>query len=244
MRRVSDDRAVFVTPSSFEISAVELRASEFGPQIGARAEVIVMADKLILDTPILASGASVRIAAREIIGGSNARIDVSGSDGWDAPEAPKPKPGLGNHTVRVDGADGSDASSAGNVEILGHSLKGPLAIIAHGGEGGTGQPGGTGADGLPGRHGRNPRGEYDGQGEAGGNGGPAGPAGRAGTPGDSGDGGQITIFLESGAENISMDVAGGPEVPPSKHGSPGRPGPLGTGGRRTPCTHQIEPCVE
>lgn len=243
MRNISDDRAVVVTPLRMEVSAIELRISEVGPQIGSRKEVILTAERIIFDAPLVASGAYVQIVACELVGGSNARIDVSGVDGADAPRSPKPKPALGKHKAKVDGADGGDAGSAGRVEILGRSLKGPLQVIARGGEGGTAQPGGDGADGRPGAPGRSPRNIFDGQGGPGGDGGPAGTAGMAGDPGASGNGGTITIMLAEGMDRVMVDVSGGPEVPPTRHGRPGNPGKKGRGGRRTKCHSVVNPCV-
>lgn len=242
MRLIGDDRAVVVTPSRLEIAALELRASEFGPQIGSRKEVAVTTERLVFDAPIVANGAKIQIVSRELIGGANARIDVSGIDGVDAPATPKPKPALGQHTTNVDGANGGDAGSAGQVEILGQSLTGPLVIVARGGQGGDPQPGGNGADGTPGAHGRNPRNQLDGQGSAGGDGGPAGRAGRAGAPGASTAGGTIVIYLANGAEGITTDVSGGLGVPAASNGAAGRPGSKGNGGRRTLCRPRMQPC--
>jgi len=235
MRRISDDRAVIVTPTSLEIAAVELRSSEFGPLIGDRKDVVVTAERLVFDAPIVASGASMRILAHELVGGANARIDVSGVDGRDAPRTPKPKPALGRRSANLDGENGGPAGAGGRVEILASVLEGRLEIAARGGEGGSPQPGGDGADGVPGRRGRDPRNVMDGQGEPGGDGGPAGAAGKAGAPGPSGDGGRIVIFLAEGREGLTTDVDGGPKPPATRHGAPGVPGAPGRGGRRTFC---------
>mgnify|MGYP003700377179 CR=1 FL=1 len=243
MRRITDSRTVITTDTRLEIAAVELRASELGPQIGARTQIVVTADRMIFDAPLVAPAALIQLTAREFIGGSKAQVDVSGRDGKDAPQTRKPKPPLGHHNRRPDGENGENGHNAGRIEVMGWSLTGPLQLTARGGEGGLAQPGGHGADGKPGRNGRNPRNAYDGQGEPGGDGGPAGHAGHAGTPGTSGDGGMIVVRLAHGTADVETDVAGGSEVPAATHGEPGDPGDAGRGGRRTDCAEYVDPPV-
>ncbi|WP_333906182.1 hypothetical protein [Delftia acidovorans] len=225
--RIAEDRVIYDDDNILEICATDIRASEINPRIGGRKRVVVHADTLRLDSPIIAPGATVTLIARKAFGGSQATVNVSGIDGVDAPQVRPPTP-IDAAAPPQDGKDGGSGGHAGSIEVLFKDLYGPLALIAVGGRGGLAQPGANGANGK--------RGYPDNvDSEPGGPGGDAGPPGRAGRPGAGGNGGLIRNFVDSGSEHMSFSFAGGGASAAAKHGSPGTPGEGGVGGTRWRC---------
>ncbi len=226
--RITEDRVVSDSETTLEIVAKDISASEINPRIGGRKIVLVHADVLRLDSPIVAPGAAVTLIARKALGGKQAVINVSGVDGVDALQSPPPTP-LETSSPAPNGSNGGDAGVTGSIDVLFKELDGPLVLMAVGGRGGKAQPGANGANG---KHGF-PHDEIDTEGGAGGD---AGAPGRAGIPGTSGNGGQIRIHVDSGGELVTAQINGGEQVAGSAHGKPGAPGEGGLGGR-------IEVCV-
>ena len=233
--RIAEDRVVYDDDSTLEICATDIRASEINPRIGGRKRVIVHADTLRLDSPIVAPGAAITLIARKAYGGAQATVNVSGIDGVDAPQVPPPTP-LDAAAPPQDGKDGGSGGHAGRIDVLFKDLDGPLGLIAAGGRGGLAQPGANGANGKRGYPDNVDR-------KPGGPGGDAGPPGRAGRPGASGDGGAIRVFVDRGSEHLSFNFAGGAATPGSTHGHPGAPGEGGVGGTRWFCLPVYGPVV-
>ncbi|WP_139093328.1 hypothetical protein [Delftia sp. JD2] len=228
--RIAEDRVIYDDDNTLEICATDIRASEINPRIGGRKRVVVHADSLRLDSPIIAPGAAVTLIARKAFGGSQATVNVSGIDGVDAPQVRPPTP-IDAAAPPQDGKDGGSGGHAGSIEVLFKDLDGPLALIAVGGRGGLAQPGANGANGK--------RGYPDNaEGKPGGPGGDAGPPGHAGRPGTAGNGGLIRTFVDSGSEQLSFSFVGGAAAPAAMHGSPGTPGEGGVGGKRWKCYPQ------
>ena len=225
--RITEDRVILDSETSLEICAQDISASEINPRIGGRKQVVVHADVLRLDTPIVAPGAAITLIARKAHGGPQATIIVSGIDGVDAVETPPPTP-LDTSVAAPNGSDGGAAGNAGSIDILFKDLEGALALVAVGGRGGRAQPGADGANGMHG----NPHDEIN---TIGGAGGDAGAPGRAGVPGASGDGGQVRIYVDSGNELVSTQLTGGELVSGAAHGKPGAPGEGGVGGHIEEC---------
>ncbi|QPS78466.1 MULTISPECIES: hypothetical protein [Delftia] len=228
--RIAEDRVIYDDDNILEICATDIGASEINPRIGGRKRVVVHADTLRLDSPIIAPGATVTLIARKAFGGSQATVNVSGIDGVDAPQVRPPTP-IDAAAPPQDGKDGGSGGHAGSIEVLFKDLYGPLALIAVGGRGGLAQPGANGANGK--------RGYPDNaEGKPGGPGGDAGPPGHAGRPGTAGNGGLIRTFVDSGSEQLSFSFVGGAAAPAAMHGSPGTPGEGGVGGKRWKCYPQ------
>lgn len=228
--RIAEDRVIYDDDNILEICAIDIGASEINPRIGGRKRVVVHADTLRLDSPIIAPGATVTLIARKAFGGSQATVNVSGIDGVDAPQVRPPTP-IDGAAPPQDGKDGGSGGNAGSIEVLFKDLYGPLELIAVGGRGGLAQPGANGANGK--------RGYPDNlEGKPGGPGGDAGPPGRAGRPGAAGSGGLIRTFVDSGSEQLSFSFVGGAAAPAAMHGSPGTPGEGGVGGKRWKCYPQ------
>ena len=199
--RIAEDRVIYDDDNILEICATDIGASEINPRIGGRKRVVVHADTLRLDSPIIAPGATVTLIARKAFGGSQATVNVSGIDGVDAPQVRPPTP-IDAAAPPQDGKDGGSGGHAGSIEVLFKDLYGPLALIAVGGRGGLAQPGANGANGK--------RGYPDNaEGKPGGPGGDAGPPGHAGRPGTAGNGGLIRTFVDSGSEQLSFSFVGG-----------------------------------
>lgn len=228
MIKITDSVVIYDSPELLEVSGVELAASDIIPAIGARKTVRIMADRFHLNGMLAVPEGEVTLMARHIIGSEGAGIDVSGTNGRDAPDTPKPKPTDANAPA-PDGMDGPDeGGDAGTIVLVAQRFDGISSLVANGGRGSRGQPGGNAADGAPGR-------PSDKVNHQGGNGGDAGPIGRAGASRNSGNGGTVRIFANVGSGGISTSVVGGPEVPSVNHGRPGRPGEKGRGGKEKVC---------
>lgn len=226
--RITEDRVVSDSDKTLEICAKDISASEINPRIGGRKFVLVHADVLRLDSPIVAPGAAVTLIARKAYGGAQASINVTGVDGVDAVQSPPPTP-LETSSAAPNGSNGGDAGATGSIDVLFKELEGPLTLVAVGGRGGRAQPGANGANG---KHGI-PHDEINMEGGPGGN---AGAPGRAGIPGASGDGGNIRIHVDSGGDLITTHIGGGKQVDGASHGKPGTPGEGGLGGHIEVCT--------
>lgn len=225
--RISEDRVIHDTETSLEVCATDIRASEINPRIGARKRVVIHADTLRLDSPILAPGADITLIARKVLTGPQATVNVSGVDGADAPQV-RPPPQLDAAATPENGRDGENGGHAGSIHLLFKELDGPLALQAKGGMGGLAQPG---ADGANGKHGQPHQQKH----QPGGAGGDAGQPGRAGQPGTAGDGGSILAYIDQGIEKLSTDTSGGKKAPAASHGQPGTPGLGGAGGEYWEC---------
>lgn len=130
--RITEDRVVSDSDKTLEICAKDISASEINPRIGGRKFVLVHADVLRLDSPIVAPGAAVTLIARKAYGGAQASINVTGVDGVDAVQSPPPTP-LETSSAAPNGSNGGDAGATGSIDVLFKELEGPLTLVAVGG---------------------------------------------------------------------------------------------------------------
>lgn len=231
MIKITDKIVIYDTPDLLEVSGIELAASDIVPYIGSRKKLRILADRFHVNAAITVPMGDVMLVARHVIGGEGAILDVSGTNGLDAPSTPKTTP-IDAKSPAPNGENGRDVGKPGGlITLVAMHVDGGVTLSSNGGKGGRGQPGGNAASGTP----PSPNNERD---KAGGNGGDAGPIGAAGASRDSGNGGVIKLFVSRGGETIKSFVVGGPEIPAVSHGQPGTPGAAGRGGEEWEC-HRV-----
>lgn len=186
----------------------------------------IWANTVRIAEPLRTDGHALRIIAREILFTDAAVIDTR-AVGAASPSYPKENRAVtgGNAgDAGLNGADGGRGLDAGDILLIASVVRGPVQILAPGGQGGAAQSGGDGAKGTIGP----PQKESCARGIAGGSGGIGGMAGR---PGDGGNGGRILVFVdESSKASITYDIAAGAPGMPGVHGRSGKGGDGGPGG--------------
>ncbi|WP_411839763.1 hypothetical protein [Paracoccus sp. ME4] len=228
MIKITDKIVIYDNPDLLEVSGIELSASDISPYIGSRKKLRIMADRFHFNAPITVPMGDVMLVARHVLGGDAAILNVSGTNGLDAPSTPKPTP-VNAKSPAPNGENGRDVGKpGGTITLVAMRVEGALSLSSNGGKGGRGQPGGNAASGTP----PNPDNVDN---KTGGDGGPAGPIGAAGASRDSGNGGVIKLFVNQGGETIKSSVMGGPVVPAVSHGNAGKPGAAGKGGVEWEC---------